>query len=232
MKCMLRNPNRPEVKLSQTIYWLDRVHQFAVSGDGVLPILMAGDFNSTPSSEVYKYLTDHTRHFLSAHQAALTLTSPAIHQQAMKCLYGHQTKFLCDSTLGRLCRWMRILGIDTKIDRHCEKHQKACTTKDYPKFFLQARRENRVILSTSRTLLERAECPRSSYINTKDLEASLIELCREYHLQLHKDKLLSVCGKCGADIETCDQSDERLKEHEYVPADRPVFICVECSHVS
>ena len=29
--------------------------------------------------------------------------------------YGAATKFLCDRSLSRLCRWMRVLGIDTKV---------------------------------------------------------------------------------------------------------------------
>ena len=34
------------------------------------------------------------------------------------CYYGgNQTKFLCDSTLSKLCRWLRVLGLNAAMHR-------------------------------------------------------------------------------------------------------------------
>jgi hypothetical protein len=89
-----------------------------------------------------------------------------------------------------------------------------------------------VILTTSRQMRERANCPQSMLIPSSrlnKLELALIDICRTYKLQLNPglftrwslrtvlqqfnlvvtEKFLSVCGKCGGEIESCDADDKR-----------------------
>eukprot|EP01035_Chromulina_nebulosa_P019064 gene19064-24886_t len=142
------NPNKPEVKLAQTVFWLDRIKRFST------------------------------------------------------------------------------YSIDTAIDR--SNSQNKASTKEYKDFFNRAKLENRIILTTSRQMRERTSCPRSTFVSTNNLEDALVNICKEYNIILDKEKLLTVCGKCGGEIESCDHNDDRINGR-HVPSDRPVFICVDCN---
>eukprot|EP01032_Pedospumella_encystans_P008881 gene8881-10498_t len=106
-------------------------------------------------------------------------------------------------------------------------------------FFARAEREKRVILTTSRSLRERASCSKSFFIQAQKLEQGLIDIAVNFGLNLSRDRFLTVCGKCGDDVEevnrtidiennTCIIHDERL-EDKYMPIDRAVFACVNCA---
>lgn len=216
------NPNKPEVKLAQTVYWIDKLRSYASNGATLCPIIVTGDFNSIPTSEPYKYLTEVMD--MSSDESAMQFL-----QISSEKLYGSSVKFLCDSTLMRLCKWLRSLGIDAAIVEDISNTKKP-TAKDYQNFFDRARLEQRIILTTSRSLRDRASCPRSTLIRTQKLEDALVLLCKEYNIQLSKEKFLSVCGKCGGSIIPLDNIDRNLKhlQGKYIPDDREVFICSRC----
>jgi mRNA deadenylase 3'-5' endonuclease subunit Ccr4 len=101
------NPNKEFVKNIQGAYLLDKLYNnFAInkSNNKLLPIIIAGDLNSIPDSNLIKYMKQgfKTFSFKSALQDAIN--------QSRK-ISGPATKFLCDQNLSKLCRWMRVLGI-------------------------------------------------------------------------------------------------------------------------
>lgn len=54
-------------------------------------------------------------------------------------------------------------------------------------------------------------------------------MCKEYGLSIKQEKFLTVCGKCGGEIEECTHSDPRVSNNSAVPpTDRSVFICKQC----
>ena len=54
-------------------------------------------------------------------------------------------------------------------------------------------------------------------------------MCKEYGLSIKQEKFLTVCGKCGGEIEECTHSDPRVSNNSAVPpTDRDVFICKQC----
>ena len=98
-------------------------------------------------------------------------------------------------------------------------------------FFARAVREQRVILTTSKALRERASCPPSYYIDPKQLTQGLKALIKLFDLRIARDRFLTVCGRCGDDIQQVERSDPRLKDR-WLPTDRDVFACVNCAQVS
>ena len=110
-------------------------------------------------------------------------------------LYGRNTKFLCDRTLPKLCRWLRVLGVDCALDSWESdlKFTKRSSTSDSNStssrvtkqeldpqmqsdrstrdsmaildFFSRARTERRVILTTSSLLTLRSNCPQSHTVS-------------------------------------------------------------------
>jgi uncharacterized protein with PIN domain len=97
-------------------------------------------------------------------------------------------------------------------------------------FFDRAKREKRVILTTSRTLRERSNCPQNFFVNPSRMEDSLVNVFREFNLELRREKFLTVCGKCGGDIETTLPSDPRLVGKIF-PTETAIYCCKECCQV-
>lgn len=239
---MYWNPRRPEVKSLQTKYLVSRIDSYMTT-EGLsasTPVFMAGDFNSVPFSEPYQLL-------VNGFDSSLLKKGTIGLKNIAGALYGPKTKFLCDRNLTRLCRWMRVLGIDVALvaDNNNETSNECTSTaavertspKVYKKnkqsfdhIFGRARDEQRVILTTSKTMRERAMCPPSFFISTKNLEAALIDVCKEYGLSLNQEKFLTVCGKCGGEIEACSHTDPRVTQNPAVPPlDRDIFVCKDCS---
>ena len=239
---MYWNPRRPEVKTLQTQYLVSRIDSYMTT-EGLstsTPVFMAGDFNSVPFSEPYQLL-------VNGFDSSLLKKGAIGLKNTVGALYGPKTKFLCDRNLTRLCRWMRVLGIDVALvaDNNNETSSESAsiaavvrtTPKIYKKnkqsfdhIFGRARDEQRVILTTSKTMRERSMCPPSFFVSTKNLEVALIDVCREYGLSLNQDKFLTVCGKCGGEIEACSHTDARVTQNPAVPPlDRDIFICKDCS---
>lgn len=300
------NPLLPEVKTSQVLYMLKRLQQFR-GCDIAVPVILTGDFNTLPQDQIYPCINHPDNIAL--------LTDMVTAHRFDGALYGPKTRFLCDASLSKLCKWMRVLGINVALDSwdngvpassnkhknaskwqwtcaHNAKHksthkdappagtvevthdttggnhnttadavaqqitsddpsswtaeQKAQYNKNHPNaplgssyaarvtsinnFFARAAREKRVILTTSKTLRERATCPRSFYVNPQDIEAGLIEICAQFGLGLSKERFLTVCGKCGDEVEEVSLQDPRLVD-KYLPTDRTVFACVNCAQV-
>jgi hypothetical protein len=149
------NPVYPEVKSGQSKYLLDRIAFFQTKlnlrcsscSEGKnssscsssithpCPIILGGDFNSTPESEQYHLLTSY-QPFVSKYVTTCSycgldsfpkLLSPSSSSSSNNlrpdpshyfqgCYYGgNQTKFLCDPTLSKLCRWLRVLGLNAAM---------------------------------------------------------------------------------------------------------------------
>jgi hypothetical protein len=83
---------------------------------------------------------------------------------------------------------------------------------DFDEIFRRARSESRVILTTSKNLKLRAACPEAMLITQTHgkLELDLIEIFDRYNIDLEREKFLTVCGKCGGNIITCEG--ERYRE--------------------
>jgi uncharacterized protein with PIN domain len=289
------NPTLEDVKLSQALYILQRVWAFR-DGDEI-PIVLTGDFNTLPNDPVYAGITQP--HSIAA--LANTLRELKYGGE----MYGPRTRFLCDASLTKLCKWLRVLGVNVALDawdngvpassskhKNKAKWQWSCTpeatgtgvlpsnhgtnvpgsepsiaaesadgaqepaaTGTEPStpgpadgattatdqsyaarvssinaFFARAEREKRVILTTSKTLRERASCPRNFYVNPQALEQGLIVIATQFGLELSRERFLTVCGKCGDEVEEVSAQDARLKDR-YLPTDRTVYACVNCAQV-
>ncbi len=316
------NPLRPEVKVSQIAYILQQLKDFqGEDGEhGAVPVVLTGDFNTLPVDPIYRTITDPV---FNQNNNIAALNHMLHNLRYGGELYGPQTRFLCDASLSKLCKWLRVLGVNCALDSwdngvpaSSTKHRNAAkwqwtsptatstttvtpepstqsaspVTTDSPTpaeniseaptqhlvpastassdakerhraqfpisgdptyaaritsintFFARAEREKRVILTTSRSLRERASCPKSFFIQAQKLEQGLIDIAVNFGLNLSRDRFLTVCGKCGDDVEevnrtidiennTCIIHDERL-EDKYMPIDRTVFACVNCAQVS
>lgn len=83
---VLYNPKRGDIKLGQCRTFLEQVHKLSSLWDGA-PVVIGGDFNSTPSSAVYDFLATSelelsglARSYISGQMKAVTRSAPIDHR--------------------------------------------------------------------------------------------------------------------------------------------------------
>ena len=217
------NPAHPDIKLAQVKFWRKQLLLFMSKHSCHCEntvVIVGGDFNSLPDSNVYTEMT-------SIHEVCTDINS-----FVQSSLQITADKFLCDNNLNKLCRWMRVLGIDTKLESNQSAKARSggnMTSVNCSELFDTAFRENRILLTSSRRMLALSKCPRSFYVSTStSLEQVLLEICRTHQVILNPEKFLTVCGKCNGEIEECEMNDKRITEI-VVPKDKQIYICVDCA---
>ena len=193
------NPAFPELKLAQMLYLLERVASLRAQYS-----IVTGDLNSFPGSEVIRLVEGgidvvDSREVVigeegAIKQAALQRTFDGLLRRRRSRETQGEVKFLCDASLSRLARWLRLLGVDASLET-------AMQAKDLTTVFDKARLENRVILTTSTTCIQRRTCPAYFLVPTtggqEALEKTLISIIHKFRVSVTRKRLLSVCGKCG-----------------------------------
>jgi len=108
-------------------------------------------------------------------------------------------KFIADAMLGKLSRWLRILGYDTLYSKDFEDWQ----------IIKIAKNDSRIILTMDRGLCYRAkkndlEC---FYVNTElNIEEILAMLAIKYKIDLTADPNYSRCTKCNGILKKVDEN--------------------------
>jgi len=116
---------------------------------------------------------------------------------------GIQIRYLLDYTLNRLCRWLRILGIDAALET--EEEEKLRTGDGNVKIFRRCAFEKRTLITTSSRLLHRRDCPPGTYLLTTkslaNLEMALPHLLSSHGVTIDPTKFLSRCVVCNGSID-------------------------------
>ena len=112
-------------------------------------------------------------------------------------------KFLADSMLGRLAKWLRVLGYDTHYQRF------------YPRGTLEdLLREERRLLSRNRNLLT---CfPETLLIHSNRVGDQLREVATQTDMALDRSTWFSRCLVCNELLETTEAEEAREHIPEYV----------------
>lgn len=103
-------------------------------------------------------------------------------------------KFVCDGMLGKLCRLLRICGIDTLY------------SNEGMKILLEARKENRIVLTKNTQLRDKENI---FFIQTSDPVIQLKDVIAHYDLR-HLVQPFSRCITCNCRLESV--SKESVKD--------------------
>lgn len=147
-----------------------------------------------------------------------------------------RVRYLLDFTLNKLCRWLRILGVDTALETDDE--EKARTGKSQMLLFDRCKEEQRSLVTTSTRLLQRRDCPPGAYCispaNLPNLEVALVHLLLTHGVVLEPKNFLSRCVVCNGMICSLQEPTEKrriLQEHKAPPGlseEMDVFECDGC----
>jgi uncharacterized protein with PIN domain len=104
---------------------------------------------------------------------------------------GVDPRFFADAMLGRLARWLRILGYDTRYEAHV----------DDADLVRRALEEERVILTRDRGLPEEFRVPALVLVEAERPAEQLRELVQRLRLD-PEGRLFTRCSRCNASLES------------------------------
>jgi uncharacterized protein with PIN domain len=133
-----------------------------------------------------------------------------------------EPRFLADSMLGKLARWLRVLGYDAAYER----------AMDDGDLVELAREQQRILLTRDRRLLERRRLERGFLVEHEDPLRQVRQVARAHGLRLLASRLFSRCLDCNQPME--DVSPDSVKEEvpPYVLATQRRFArCPDCGRI-
>jgi len=130
-------------------------------------------------------------------------------------------KFIADVMLGRLAKWLRLLGLDTAYDAHSSNVA----------LLRRANAEGRILLTRDRRLLARPSLPPYLYIAADDFRAQLRQVLDSFGIDPWQRRLQR-CSRCNALLERVDKADIERWVPPYVWSTQALFSrCPVCGRV-
>lgn len=130
-------------------------------------------------------------------------------------------KFIASRELGRLARWLRILGYDT-LYRH-DNNKSA--------LIIAALRDDRVVLTRSK-LLVKDKALNSVFINADGIKQQLAQVIDECRLSVTGEALFQRCILCNEVLEAARKEDVAARVPAYVLKTQEAFFqCRQCRRI-
>lgn len=128
-------------------------------------------------------------------------------------------KFLADDMLGRLAKWLRVLGYDTLYHQHLDDNE----------LVRLARAEGRLILTRDTRLAHRRGV-RCLLIESELVDEQLSQVLDDLGLAL--DDLFSRCTVCNAPLEEMEKQAAKERVPPYVFRTQERFkLCSQCGRI-
>ena len=130
-------------------------------------------------------------------------------------------KFILTRELGRLAKWLRILGYDSRFYRQ----------DNQSRLIIEALRENRIIL-TRNSRISRFPGPPLVLIKDDLLQQQLKQLFGELRLRPEAKQMFTRCTICNSELEAVAKSKIRARVPEYVYQSQEAFMrCLQCNRI-
>lgn len=131
-------------------------------------------------------------------------------------------KFLADRSLGRLSRWLRILGYDAVYWRGEADRS----------FLRAAEREGRAVLTRRRDVLARQQPGVVLLVESDRVEDQIAEVLGKLNVKPAPDAFFTICLECNLPLSPVDRDDVRERIPEYVYRTQREFrLCAGCGRV-
>ena len=128
-------------------------------------------------------------------------------------------KLLLDGMLGRLAKWLRLLGYDTAYFPDLDDHE----------LVRLARAEGRVLLTRDRELTRRRGLS-CLFVENDELEEQLLQVIFELHLETERP--FSRCPVCNTPLQEVEKSSVKGRVPPYVFRTKEHFsLCPECDRI-
>lgn len=131
-------------------------------------------------------------------------------------------KFILTQELGRLAKWLRILGYD------CVYFKQVSLSS----LLIQALRDNRIILTRNLRLVDKARGCKVIEIKADKVSEQLKQVLGELQIKPDSEKMFSRCILCNEELVNIDKEKIKDKVPEYVfNTQEEFFTCPSCQRI-
>lgn len=124
--------------------------------------------------------------------------------------------------LGKLARWLRLLGFDARYERRMPDHR----------LVEVANAEDRTLLTRDRRLVRRRACRRYCLVESDDPREQVVQVVEELGLDVRRQRWFDRCLDCNRPLEGRAKEEIRDRVPSYVYANHDVFAaCPSCERV-
>ena len=125
-------------------------------------------------------------------------------------------KFILTRELGRLAKWLRILGFDTLYYNQ----------DNAGSLIVAALRNDRIILTRNQRLPQ-ARGVRIIHIRAETLKDQIFQIVEELHIKLDNQRMFTRCILCNEALTKVEKRQVKDKVPEYVFATQHDFVCCQ-----
>lgn len=130
-------------------------------------------------------------------------------------------KFILTKELGRLAKWLRILGYDSEY----------FTEEKLSSLIIAALRDNRIILTRNHKMSD-IDAAKILYIKSEHIKEQLVQALRELNLQPDEALMFSRCIVCNLELSNIEKEKVKDKVPEYVFKTQDDFVnCHQCKRI-
>jgi len=148
--------------------------------------------------------------------------SPPAHEREQR---SGQPRFIADAMLGKLARWLRMMGLDTIYD----------PTLADAELVARAAAEDRVLLTRDASLARRRLAKKAMLLNSDDWKEQLRQVVTTFGLKAawESDRRGATrCVACNGTLEAVKREDVRFEVPVHIYQEHEAFKrCRECGHV-
>jgi hypothetical protein len=131
------------------------------------------------------------------------------------------TCFAADRTLGRLTKWLRLLGFDTVYQAACPDEQ-----------FLRSLESERILLTRIRKMTRLTADRKTVFVNSNLLWEQLEQVCREFKITAKNVQPFSRCLRCNRLIVKIEKQAVSGRVPDYIFENHDNFHrCPQCGRV-
>lgn len=132
-----------------------------------------------------------------------------------------ENKFIVDVNLGKLVKYLRLLGFNTKYSREYEDNELARISKD----------EERILLTRDRTLLKRKIIERGYFVRSEIPRLQIKEIVSRFNLKNYFAPFI-YCMLCNGKLSSTAKEEiiSKIPERILKSSDE-FFRCSDCGHI-
>jgi uncharacterized protein with PIN domain len=137
------------------------------------------------------------------------------------CADGGPPRFLADAMLGRLARWLRVLGFDVAYDADISDERLVRRALD----------EGRLIVTRDRALPEEWTVSPCLVLETDDVDDQLRQVFASLDVEAHI-RLFTRCTRCNGVLRSVSTAEVRTRVPSRIAQQHDAFaLCCDCGHV-
>jgi len=131
-------------------------------------------------------------------------------------------RFIADHMVGKLAKWLRIMGYDTAYDRELSDRELVQKAVD----------EGRIILTRDTSLIQRKLAKHYVFIESDHLMDQISQLIKELNLEVSVKRLFTRCLVCNAALNGIEKEEVKDRVPPYVYQTQEGFAhCPRCDRI-